>query len=69
LLADSTPSIHTAMAVVARSEPISTDMAVGAHAFRGKERVPLTDKHGADWSEWPDYVPQVRQMPRAAFGE
>jgi protein gp37 len=37
---------------------------LGAYVFRGNDRVPLRDCHGADWTEWPDDVPRVRQMPR-----
>jgi protein gp37 len=36
---------------------------LGACPFRGKDRVHLRDSHGGDWSEWPDDVPRVRQMP------
>ena len=36
---------------------------LGAYAFHGEDRIRLGDRHGADWSEWPDDVPRVRQMP------
>ena len=36
---------------------------LGAYTFRGQARVRLNDRHGADWSEWPDDAPRVRQMP------
>lgn len=39
---------------------------LGAYAFRGEERIRLRDRHGADWTEWPDDVPRVRQMPTRA---
>ena len=39
---------------------------LGAYAFRGDERIRLHDRHGADWTEWPDDVPRVRQTPASA---
>ena len=39
---------------------------LGAYVFRGDERVRLHDRHGADWTEWPDDVPRVREMPALA---
>lgn len=36
---------------------------LGARAFCGKNRIRLRHPHGADWSEWPDEVPKVREMP------
>jgi protein gp37 len=37
---------------------------LGAHVFHGEQRIRLGDTHGGDWTEWPDDVPQMRQMPR-----
>lgn len=36
---------------------------LGANAIRGDEPIVLRNGHGSDWSEWPDDVPKVRQMP------
>ena len=36
---------------------------LGAYVFRGNDRVRLHDRHGGDWTEWPDDVPRIRQMP------
>jgi protein gp37 len=37
---------------------------LGAYVFRGEQRIRLGDGHGGDWTEWPDDVPQVRQVPQ-----
>jgi len=36
---------------------------LGANVCRGEERIRLRNGHGSDWSEWPEDVPKVRQMP------
>jgi protein gp37 len=36
---------------------------LGAYVFSGEERIRLHDRHGGDWTEWPDDAPRVRQMP------
>jgi protein gp37 len=37
---------------------------LGAYVFRGEERIRLGDrKYGADWSEWPEDAPRVREIP------
>jgi hypothetical protein len=36
---------------------------LGSYVFHGEQRVRLEDHHGGDWSEWPDSVPRVRQVP------
>ena len=35
---------------------------LGSFAFRGDQRLRLTDSHGGDWTEWPEGL-RVRQMP------
>jgi protein gp37 len=39
---------------------------LGAYTFHGDDRIRLRDAHGGDWSEWPDNVPRLRQMPVSA---
>ena len=40
---------------------------LGGYTFRGQARIRLKDRHGGDWSEWPDDAPRVRQMPHHVF--
>lgn len=40
---------------------------LGGYVFRGEHRVRLQDRHGGDWTEWPDDVPRLRQLPHAGL--
>lgn len=36
---------------------------LGDYVFSGENRIHLRSRRGADWSEWPEEVPRVRQIP------